>query len=493
MKIKGCRHLPKTDTFGKCDPYCVVLIGSDERKTNRKDKTYDPDFDEELDFKVKRPQTLSVSVWDWDRGKSDELVGTVDIPIGKLKPETKEISIPLLTPEKGAHLVGHDGQETILLLSLTPIIPEDIDEDATSHARDLMIGGAGGSRKDIKPWKLEIDGLEVHHLPKTDTFGKCDPYIMLAHSGDRVQTKPVKKVYDATWADTFDFAVVDADESLNVTIMDWDMGMQDDLVGNLSIDIKDLTPEGGPVTKTLPVTKDGIPVKGKDGKPCELTLKMVNKGLIEDLADTVADPEDDPMKDKKGFLTVTVVNANGLPKMDTISQKADPFVKLTVDGQERKTNTHWRTLEPEFNESFEFEVVVGRSNLIVEVRVWLSWPAWVVGHLTWLVCGCGRCSTTSAWARAGRWARSRCRCSRRLRSSSAGWRASLEAGRRTHAAATSSSTPPSVSCRNRVTQKIATCQSQNPVWTAPSSRSPSRPSTTCEYDISGSYVSSGKS
>ena len=55
-----------------------------------------------------------------------------------------------------------------------------------------------------------------------------------------------------------------------------------------------------------------------------------------------------------GTLTVFAKRAHGLPRMDAWSGKADPYLTITVDGMTQKTKVKNRTLQPKWDEKFEF-------------------------------------------------------------------------------------------------------------------------------------------
>ena len=68
-----------------------------------------------------------------------------------------------------------------------------------------------------------------------------------------------------------------------------------------------------------------------------------------------------------GTLAVRCVGAVGLPKMDTFTQKADPYLVLCVADVQRKTSVKKKTLEPVWDETLDFECVAGKSVLRVEM------------------------------------------------------------------------------------------------------------------------------
>ena len=68
-----------------------------------------------------------------------------------------------------------------------------------------------------------------------------------------------------------------------------------------------------------------------------------------------------------GTLAVRCVGAVGLPKMDTFTQKADPYLVVKVADTEHKTSVKKKTLEPVWDETLSFQCVAGMSVLRVEM------------------------------------------------------------------------------------------------------------------------------
>jgi len=95
-------------------------------------------------------------------------------------------------------------------------------------------------------------------------------------------------------------------------------------------------------------------------------LRRENKKLQEDLSTT---------KSKLiGTLKVEVIEAKGLPIMDTIGRSSDPYCRLKVGDQEYKTHRKKRDLNPRWDQQFEFYVTDKRS--VLEIAVW-DWDRFV--------------------------------------------------------------------------------------------------------------------
>lgn len=119
VTVLGARDLPKMDVIGKCDAYVVLNIGEGQGgQTKRVDKNYDPDFGDEFEFEVcDIDAVLTAELFDYDMMSTDELVGHVSIPVGRmLSGHPIEGSFRLLSGPGGAAVMGHSGRVSTVLL-----------------------------------------------------------------------------------------------------------------------------------------------------------------------------------------------------------------------------------------------------------------------------------------------------------------------------------------------------------------------------------------
>jgi len=103
VTVCQARNLARTDFFGLSDPYAVLQIhevnpseppaqrsadwtGSklSQRKTRTCHYTLDPQWNASFSFVLcnDRAYTLNLNVWDWDLGKSDDILGDLTLPLG---------------------------------------------------------------------------------------------------------------------------------------------------------------------------------------------------------------------------------------------------------------------------------------------------------------------------------------------------------------------------------------------------------------------------
>jgi hypothetical protein len=59
---------------------------------------------------------------------------------------------------------------------------------------------------------LEIVVHSVQHLPKMDTFGKCDPFVKITYGSEpTVQTQVIKNVWEGFFEEKFGWDLTDSE------------------------------------------------------------------------------------------------------------------------------------------------------------------------------------------------------------------------------------------------------------------------------------------
>ncbi len=91
---------------------------------------------------------------------------------------------------------------------------------------------------------LRVDVLDAEDLPSADSNGKSDPYVKFDLNGVEVfKTKVQKKTLRPAWNEFFEVPVPSrTGAKFNATVMDWDFGNKDDLLGATDINLAHLDP-----------------------------------------------------------------------------------------------------------------------------------------------------------------------------------------------------------------------------------------------------------
>lgn len=169
VSIKYLKHLPKMDKFGKTDAYCITVLDNKKfggqkykRKTKIVKKSLNPEFPREsyvFDVKNYPEQEVVITVWDWDAGDDDDLIGDVKVPLAPLlEGKYHEESYHVLGKD-GQPITGHDGSQTIIRIALekdpaaAALGPEGVDVDT-------LVGDSEEIRTLVTPnWEHGVRGL----------------------------------------------------------------------------------------------------------------------------------------------------------------------------------------------------------------------------------------------------------------------------------------------------------------------------------------------
>ena len=227
---------------------------------------------------------------------------------------------------------------------------------------------------DIESAYLEHGLLRVHligakGLKPADRNGKSDPYVRLLIAGQRAKSKTIKATLDPKWDETFEFACVRGDllkHDLQLRVFDWDLASTDDKLGDASLSLEpvlhrlehscevELSTQGQ-VSLRLSWAPQGQPMPAAAGSaPAKLGRSKVS--AIPGGASRTLSALDDPAKKGMGKMRVRLLRGEGLMAADK-DGKSDPFVKLALGGQAFTSKTIKKTLNPRWNEVFEFEGV----------------------------------------------------------------------------------------------------------------------------------------
>ncbi|KAL3838580.1 hypothetical protein ACJIZ3_023171 [Penstemon smallii] len=287
--------------------------------------------------------------------------------------------------------------------ALEDTIRDAIEDSITWPVRNIVpILPGDYSSLELKPvGTLEVKLIEAKELTNKDLIGKSDPFakIFIRPLHDKTKTsKTINNQLNPIWNEHFEFVVEDVlTQQLTVRVYD-DEGIQaSELIGCGRVPLTELQP--GKVkdvwlklVKDLEIQRDQ---KNRGQVHLELlycpystenqllnpfdpdfrltSLEKALKNVTDDGVDS-ADPAKSASQMKKdviirGVLSVTVISGEDLPATDLMG-KSDPFVILTMKKSEQKNKTRVLndTLNPVWNQTFDFVVEDGlRELLILEV------------------------------------------------------------------------------------------------------------------------------
>ncbi|KAB0792691.1 hypothetical protein PPYR_14650 [Photinus pyralis] len=184
---------------GKSDPYCVLNVGAQERRTQTIDNTVDPKWDYWCEAMVDsiEGQLVTIHVWDWDPGfpgsQNDDLLGRAAIDINTIAKKGEDDM--WITLEQAKHGMVHVRFTWFVLTTnysdLRAVLEETQMLQVTSMSTALLI--------------IYVDSAKG--LPQARTQSKPDPYLLLTVGRESQQTSVKKKTSDPVWEQGFNFLV----------------------------------------------------------------------------------------------------------------------------------------------------------------------------------------------------------------------------------------------------------------------------------------------
>ncbi|XP_034021436.1 synaptotagmin-11-like [Thalassophryne amazonica] len=193
---------------------------------------------------------------------------------------------------------------------------------------------------------LVVTIVGARGLPAMDEQAGCsDPYVkmtILPEKKHRVKTRVLRKTLDPLFDETFTFYGVAystlPELTLHFLVLSFDRFARDDVIGEAVVPLKDVDPSTGRVHLSQQIIKRNMQCESRGELLASVSYQPVSHRL-----------------------SVVVLKARHLPKMDITGLSANPYVKVNIFyGRKRiaKKKTHVKkcTLNPVFSESFIYDI-----------------------------------------------------------------------------------------------------------------------------------------
>lgn len=241
---------------------------------------------------------------------------------------------------------------------------------------------------------LHVKVLRAMKLRKKDMFGASDPYVKLKLTESKAPSKKTTIKYknlNPEWDEEFSLIVKDPEtQKLELHVYDWEKVGKHDKMGMNEVPLKDLPPDE-PNEMTLDLLKTLEPDSEQDDKfRGQLVVVLTYKPFKEE--DMAKDLEDSDAVQKAPEGTpagggVMVVTVHGAEDVEG-KHHTNPYVRLLLKGEERKTKQIKKNRDPRWEDVFTFmlEEPPVKDKLHVEVvststRIGLLHPKETLGYV----------------------------------------------------------------------------------------------------------------
>ncbi|XP_041448901.1 multiple C2 and transmembrane domain-containing protein isoform X1 [Drosophila obscura] len=353
VHLKSGSDLVAMDKNGLSDPYVKFKVGGRLlHKSRTIHRDLNPVWDEVFIVPVEDPfQPIIVKVFDYDWGLQDDFMGSAKLDLTQLElGKAEDIHLQLCdTSGHGERAMG----EILINLTLWP----RSQEDKEMHFQRNSKLAESSKRLKSQIWSSVVTILLVRakDLPLAEDGSK----LIETHFRFRLGNEKYKSKSSWTerWLEQFDLHLFDEDQNLELAL--WN---RNTLYGKAVIDLSVFQRE----------TTHGIwkPLEDCSGE-VHLMLTISGTTALETISDLKAFKEDPRevqlLRDRYrflrclqnlrdvGHLTVKVFGATGLAAAD-IGGKSDPFCVLELGNARLQTQTEYKTLTPNWNKIFTFNV-----------------------------------------------------------------------------------------------------------------------------------------
>ncbi|XP_011266485.1 multiple C2 and transmembrane domain-containing protein isoform X6 [Camponotus floridanus] len=371
LHIRRGANLVAMDRGGASDPYVKVKCsGRLLHKSRTVHRDLNPIWDESVTLPIEDPfQPLTIKVFDYDWGLQDDFMGAAQLDLTQLDlGHSQDITLELKDPGRPKQHLG----EIYLTATLWPKNQQE-KEQKTNRLADV------NRRLKSQIWSsvVTIVLVEAKNLLPMDIDGLSDPYVKFRLGTEKYKSKVVNKTLNPVWLEQFDLHLYEdpyLGQELEVTVWDRDRSHQDDLMGRTMIDLAVLERE----------TTHRLWRELEDGSGNIFLLLTISGTTASETISDLAVHEDTPMERVQlihrysilntlqrirdvGHLTVKVYRAQGLAAAD-LGGKSDPFCVLELVNSRLQTQTEYKTLAPNWQKIFTFNVK--DINSVLEVTVY---------------------------------------------------------------------------------------------------------------------------
>lgn len=191
-----------------------------------------------------------------------------------------------------------------------------------------------GSTTNLQPKtgrKIYVTVVEGKELLEKDRSGKS--YVKLQYGKTIQRTRSATNASQPTWNQKFEYEEISDGEYLKIKCFNEDI-FGDENIGNARVNLEGLV--------------DG------EVRDVWIPLEKVNKGEVRLQIETATIDEYDGSKySQGGLIELVIIEGRDLVAAD-IRGTSDPYVRVHYGSERRRTKVHYKTLTPQWHQTFEF-------------------------------------------------------------------------------------------------------------------------------------------
>eukprot|EP00316_Scyphosphaera_apsteinii_P008064 CAMPEP_0119346170 /NCGR_PEP_ID=MMETSP1333-20130426/107868_1 /TAXON_ID=418940 /ORGANISM="Scyphosphaera apsteinii, Strain RCC1455" /LENGTH=787 /DNA_ID=CAMNT_0007358669 /DNA_START=1 /DNA_END=2364 /DNA_ORIENTATION=+ len=255
-------NLEAKDSKGdSSDPYAVLSLGKEKRKTIMRLNCLNPRWDEGFGFEGvlqdlagNAAPPLHIQLYDYDMMSSDDKLGDMRVSLQPLLKQYEVVIPPTCLAHTSSGQLG-------LTLKWRPFAPDEATGNSkAAHVYESAECGEnpqtaleqqldGNGKPDPKSHgEIEVHIVSAKNLIASDRGGTSDPYVIARLGSKKQRTKTSSKTLEPWWDETLSFEgqlgnLIDKCADLRLNVRDQDVAW-DDSLGSLEVDLNPLLEMG---------------------------------------------------------------------------------------------------------------------------------------------------------------------------------------------------------------------------------------------------------
>ncbi|XP_065909319.1 multiple C2 and transmembrane domain-containing protein 1-like [Dysidea avara] len=368
VELISGHNLAIRDRSGTSDPYVKIRLGRQKHRSRIINRNLNPVWNESFSYTTNDLNDLMLfKVYDHDWGSLDDFMGRATVKLTTLNQTDEEEMKLELKDDATSEELGY------LLVKLRV-------ESGTTHVADVK-DQKSLKKQHKKPsctattkcqlWSsiLMVTLLRGKSLLAMDDNGFSDPYCKFKLGAQKYKSKVMHKTLDPEWKERFELRMYEEEStSLTVEVWDRDIAAKDDFMGKCHVDLTELAKEMTHnlvldldvgvgqihiqlcITGTASYEKLESQQSTKEIDWNEINAKYSLRNTIKSLKDV-------------GFLQVILGSAEEL----VASGHCNPFAILEVGNSRVRTHTLYKTHNPSWDKTFNFNIKDVHDNLEVSI------------------------------------------------------------------------------------------------------------------------------